>query len=59
MRTLSGRKALSAEGLLRTARGVFAKVPDAPKHDIALVDQLVLGVGAVFARVTLTAKAAR
>jgi hypothetical protein len=40
MRTPSGRKALSAEGLLRTARGVFAKLPDAPRHDIALVDHL-------------------
>ena len=44
MRTLSGRKALSAEGLLRTARGVFAKIPDAPGHDIALVDHLMSGL---------------
>ncbi|KAA6187845.1 hypothetical protein F2Q65_00980 [Thiohalocapsa marina] len=41
MRTPSGRKALSAERLLRTARGVFATLPDAPGHDIALVDHLI------------------
>jgi len=32
------RKHLSAEGLLREARRVFAQVPDAPGHDIPLVD---------------------
>ncbi len=44
MRTPSGRKALSAEGLLRTVRGVFAKLPDPPGHDIALVDHLMSGL---------------
>jgi hypothetical protein len=44
MRTPIGRKALSAEGLLRTARGVFEQVPDAPGHDIALVDHLMSGL---------------
>jgi hypothetical protein len=44
MRTPFGRKALSAAGLLRTARGVFAKLPDASGHDIALVDHLMSGL---------------
>ena len=33
------RKDLSAEGLLRTARRVFAAIPEEPGNDIALVDQ--------------------
>jgi len=36
-----GRKHLSAEGLLRTVRRLFAQIPDAPGHDIALVDHLM------------------
>lgn len=44
MSTPSGRKALSAAGLLRTARGMVAKLPDAPGHDIALVDHLMSGL---------------
>jgi hypothetical protein len=39
-----GRKHVSVEGLLRTARRVFAQIPDAPGHDIALVDHLVSGL---------------
>jgi len=31
-----GRRHLSAEGLLRTARGVCAAIPDAPGQDIVL-----------------------
>ncbi len=38
------RKDLSAEGLLRTARQVFAAIPDAPGNDIALVDHLLSGL---------------
>ena len=38
------RKHLSAEGLLREARRVFARIPDAPGHDIALVDYLMSGL---------------
>ena len=38
------RKHLSAEGLLREARRVFAQVPDAPDHDIPLVDYLMSGL---------------
>ena len=41
------RKDLSAEGLLRTARQEFATIPDAPGHDIALVEHLMSGL-AVF-----------
>jgi len=41
------RKHLSAEGLLRTARQVFAAIPDAPGQDIVLVDHLMSGL-AVF-----------
>jgi hypothetical protein len=44
MRAPVGRKALSAEGLLRTARGAFAPIPDAPGHAIALVDHLMSGL---------------
>ena len=39
-----GRRHLSAEGLLRTARGVFAAIPDAPGQDIALLDHLMSGL---------------
>ena len=39
-----GRKHLSAEGLLRTARRVFAPIPDAPGNEIALVDHLMSGL---------------
>jgi len=38
------RKDLSAEGLLRTARRVFAAIPDEPDNDIALVDHLMSGL---------------
>jgi len=38
------RKDLSAEGLLRTARRVFAAIPDAPGNNIALVDHLMSGL---------------
>ena len=38
------RKDRSAEGLLRTARRVFAAIPDAPGNDIALVDHLLAGL---------------
>jgi len=38
------RKHLSAEGLLREALWVFAAIPDAPEHDIALVDHLMSGL---------------
>jgi len=38
------RKHLSAGGLLREARRVFAAIPDAPEHDIALVDHLMSGL---------------
>lgn len=37
-------KDLSAEGLLREARRVFAKIPDRPGNDIALVDHLMSGL---------------
>jgi len=39
-----GRKDLSAEGLLRTARRGFAAITDAPGNDIALVDHLMSGL---------------
>jgi hypothetical protein len=38
------RKHLSAEGLLREARRVFAHVPDAPGQEIPLVDYLMSGL---------------
>ena len=38
------RKHLSAEGLLREARRVFAQVPDAPGQEIPLVDYLMSGL---------------
>jgi hypothetical protein len=38
------RKDLSAEGLLRTARRVFAAIPDVPDNNIALVDHLMSGL---------------
>ncbi|MFZ1573666.1 MAG: hypothetical protein WAT36_00170 [Chromatiaceae bacterium] len=41
------RKQLSAAGLLQTARWVFGKIPDAPGHQITLVDHLMSGL-AVF-----------
>jgi hypothetical protein len=44
MSALFGRKHLSAEGLLRTVRRVLAQIPDAPGHDIALVDYLLSGL---------------
>jgi hypothetical protein len=39
-----GRKHLSVDGLLATARRVFAQLPDAPGNDIALVDHLMSGL---------------
>jgi hypothetical protein len=44
MSVLLGRKHVSVEGLLRTARRVFAQIPDAPRHDIVLVDHLMSGL---------------
>lgn len=44
MRAPCTRHDLSVEGLLRTARRVFAQRPDAPGHDIALVDHLMSGL---------------
>jgi hypothetical protein len=41
------RQQLSAEGLLKQARRVFAQIPDTPDHEIALVDHLMSGL-AVF-----------
>lgn len=38
------RKDLSAEGLLRKARRVFAKIPDRAGNDIPLVDHLMSGL---------------
>ena len=38
------RKHVSVEVLLRTARQVFAQIPGAPGHDIALVDHLMSGL---------------
>ena len=38
------RKHLSAEGLLREARRVFAQIPDAPGQEIPLVDHLMSGL---------------
>ena len=39
-----GRKHLSIEGLLKEAHRVFRRIPDAPGHDIALVDHLMSGL---------------
>ncbi|NEX22188.1 transposase, partial [Thiorhodococcus mannitoliphagus] len=38
------RKHLSIEGLLKEAHRVFRRIPDAPGHDIALVDHLMSGL---------------
>jgi hypothetical protein len=43
-----GRQALSVSGMLRTARALFAKIPDAATADIPLVDHLMSGL-ALFA----------
>jgi hypothetical protein len=44
MRTPFERQALSAAGLLRKARTVFAKIPDDAATDIPLVDHLMSGL---------------
>lgn len=44
MRAPFGRQALSAPGLLRTARAVFGKIPDEIATDIPLVDHLMSGL---------------
>jgi len=44
MRPVCPRQQLSAQGLLSVARRVFAKIPEPPGCDIALVDHLMSGL---------------
>ncbi len=44
MRAPVCREGLSIEGLLHEARRVFARIPDSPDNDIALVDHLMSGL---------------
>ena len=55
MSALFCRTDLRAEGLLRTARRVFAAIPDEPGNDIALVDHLMSGLAPVRPEVSFAA----